>query len=761
MSQEQVEQVVLQSRRLARERQHAVVTIEHLFLMMLESPGSLAIQAMRQSQSAQFDEADLTKLIGELNTYLDKLEKSDDRSRDTMGFNRVVERSNRIAAKRVLKPNFVSLLLSIIDEPESIAAQLIRRYRVYQSDVSAYYMQEGATGGTDAAATQEQANYQVMLDKLMSSPPSAVANNKPASSLDDYLDNLNVQYRQGELPPLVGRKQEILATVRVLAQSHKSNVILVGEPGVGKTSIAVGLAQLIEEGQVPKHLKGMTVYSLNMTALMAGTQYRGEFEQRLNGIVNFLKRNSKAILFIDEIHMIVGAGSTGGNQMDLGNILKPALASGKIKCVGATTYKEYRLIFEKEEALARRFQQVEVPEPTIEEGIEILRGLKPKLESYHQLVFSEEALQAAVKLSKQYIKNRFLPDIAIDVLDEAGAAANMGGSDVAITVGEDDIAKIVSAKARVPIESMNTTGDDRFKELDDRLRAVIFGQDHAIKVLVSAVRMAHAGLRDESKPVGSFLFAGPTGVGKTELTKQLAKELDINLLRFDMSEYMESHTVSKLIGAPPGYVGHNQPGLLTEEVNKHPHSIVLLDEIEKAHVDIYNLLLQVMDYGKLTDSQGRKIDFTHVTLIMTTNAGASALQKRSIGFNEQDALSDSNQELAKTFTPEFRNRLDEIIQFNPLSKEVLSNVIKKLVQSLQHTLAHKNVTITISTDAIDWFVAHNPQPEMGARPLSRYITQYIKKPLAEELLYGALKKGGRVLVDCHQGELLFRFSAAE
>jgi len=755
MSQDRIDELIDKSHALAMQDQHAELTIEHLLLVMLELKSSPVIDALKHNNYSDFDEDSLQGLIQDLKKHLGTLKKTTSVHHETMAFKRIIERGHRIAKKHASSPSEITLLLSIFDEQESIAARLMQKHRVNSQDIFDYFFLH--KDQTSAVAQEAEATSQV--DSLtMSSPVDLLGQlaQKQSNAISQYLENLNEKYRQGKAAPLIGRGQEVQATIRVLAQSRKSNVILVGEPGVGKTTIAVGLAQLIEEKKVPASIQKMVVYSLNMTSLMSGTQYRGEFEQRLDGIVQFLEQNKRAILFIDEIHMIVGAGSTGGSQMDLGNILKPALASGEIKCIGATTYKEYRTIFEKEEALARRFQKVDVPEPSVEEAIQILQGLKPRLENHHQIHYAEGAVEAAVTLSKKYIKNRLLPDIAIDVLDEAGAIANMQGQTLN-KIDRDTIAQVISQKSNVPLDKMQDSGGSVFQDLDKRLQAKIFGQDPAITALVSAIRLAHAGLRDENKPIGSFLFAGPTGVGKTELTKQLAEELGIELIRFDMSEYMEPHAVSKLIGAPPGYVGHDQSGLLTEAVNKHPHAIVLLDEIEKAHRDIYNLLLQVMDHGTLTDSHGRKINFRHVILILTTNAGASALQKRSIGFDKANQTADSNEELARVFTPEFRNRLDDIIQFQALPKTVVVDIVKKFIQSLQKTLVEKQVTISISNDAIDWFVEHGYDPAMGARPLSRILTQQINKPLAEELLYGRLKSGGRVIVDCQHDQLQFHF----
>jgi ATP-dependent Clp protease ATP-binding subunit ClpA len=579
---------------------------------------------------------------------------------------------------------------------------------------------------------------------------------KEKSLLSQFTTNLNEQAKAGLIDPLIGRDSEIERVSQILIRRRKNNPLLTGETGVGKTAIAEGLAKLIIEGNVPEPMLGSTVYSLDMGALLAGTKYRGDFEKRLKNLINELLKVDKSILFIDEIHTIIGAGAASGGVMDASNLLKPLLSSGKLRCIGSTTYQEYRGVFEKDHALARRFQKIDVPEPSIDETFEILKGLKSRFEDHHDLKFTNPALKAAAELSNRHINDRFLPDKAIDVIDEAGAFQRLQPEyKRKKTVGLSDIELVISKIARIPAKSVSVSDKAQLADLSSNLKMVVFGQDEAIDSLSTSIKLARAGLREGSKPIGSFLFAGPTGVGKTEVCKQLANVLGIELIRFDMSEYMERHTVSRLIGAPPGYVGYDQGGLLTEAVTKQPHSVILLDEVEKAHPDVFNLLLQVMDHGTLTDNNGRKADFRNVILIMTTNAGAELMSRASIGFSIQDHTTDGMEAIKKMFTPEFRNRLDSIVQFGELSIDVIKTVVDKFLVQLQSQLDDKKVFIEIDDDARLWLAENGYDSKMGARPMDRLIQEKIKKPLAEEVLFGALaQKGGTAFVSVEDGELV-------
>jgi ATP-dependent Clp protease ATP-binding subunit ClpA len=745
-----------QAQLLAKRFKHRFITLEHLLWIMLESNDADVIKAVAYSGYSEFDRDvmlyQLKKILSKLETKSNNHETS-----ETLGFQRVLENSQQQQKEdKTQETNGANVLLAMFYEQESPGTKLLKSQHVTRKDIEDY-LARPRFQPSPASEKVQKAMKSLNIETLLNPQEQQ---QQQATNLGEFLEDLNEKYRRGKLSQVIGRDKEIAATVRVLSQSRKSNPLLVGEPGVGKTTIAEGLAQLIEEQKVPQVLRNATIYALRMSALIAGTQYRGEFEKRINKVVTFLKSDPHAILFIDEIHMIIGAGSSNGSNMDVANILKPALASGEISCIGATTYKEFRQIFEKDEALKRRFQEVDVPEPSVEQTIEILKGLKPRLEKYHHLTIDETALEMAVRLGKKYIKDRKMPDIALDVLDEACASINMheehlGGKVVTIT----DVQTVVAAKAGLPIEQLVKTDNNKhLEQLSDHLKGKIFGQEHAVDTLVSAITMAHAGLREVEKPIGSFLLAGPTGVGKTEICKQLAIELNMKLLRLDMSEYTDSHSSTKLIGTAPGYVGYDQGGQLTEAVNKEPHSIVLFDEIEKAHPQIYNLLLQVLDYGVLTDGQSRKVDFRHTIIVMTTNAGAQVLQQRNIGFGQQDNTTDSAIELGRVFSPEFRNRFDEIVQFNSLPKSVAGNIADKLVGELQKTLSDKNVTIELSEPARAWLVDKGYSRELGARPMARVVTNQLKKPLAKELLYGHLKKGGRVLVDVNDDKLNFTFT---
>ncbi|HNB89393.1 MAG TPA: AAA family ATPase, partial [Plasticicumulans sp.] len=567
--------------------------------------------------------------------------------------------------------------------------------------------------------------------------------------------------RQGRIDPLIGRAEEVERTIQILCRRRKNNPLFVGEAGVGKTAIAEGLAKLIVEGKVPDVLKKATIYSLDLGSLVAGTKYRGDFEKRLKAVLTQLRKERNAVLFIDEIHTVIGAGAASGGVMDASNLIKPALASGDLKCIGSTTYQEYRGIFEKDRALARRFQKIDVPEPSVEETYQILKGLKPRFEEHHDVKYAPKALRAAAELSARYINDRHLPDKAIDVIDEAGASQRLlTPNRRKKVIGVPEIEAIVAKIARIPPKSVSASDKDTLKNLDRNLKLVVYGQDQAIGALSNAIKMARSGLGNEMKPIGAFLFAGPTGVGKTEVTRQLAKALGIELLRFDMSEYMERHTVSRLIGAPPGYVGFDQGGLLTDAILKHPHAVLLLDEIEKAHPDVFNLLLQVMDHGTLTDNNGRKADFRNVILVMTTNAGADQIERSGIGFTTEDHSTDSLEVIKRMFSPEFRNRLDAIIQFKALESDTIGHVVDKFIIELEAQLVAKHVTLEVSGAARAWLAVRGYDRKMGARPMARVIQEHIKKPLAEELLFGRLASGGHVLIDADGDGLVIDFAEA-
>ena len=741
---------------LAKRLRHAKVTIEHLLLVLVESDESDVVRSLTYNPYHEYDRDQLLKCLKQGLQTCPPL--TNDGLVETLGFQRVLTRTERMVEhKSRQNVNGADVLLAIFHEQESPAAHCLRQCQATRADIESYLAQprfKENSGQQNAEESLKSFDIQTLL-----SPPKTATT---SDGIETYLENLNMKYRQGKLSPVIGRQKEIQETMMILSQSRKSNPLLIGEPGVGKTTIAVGLAQLIEEQKVPMSLRNATIYSLNLTALMAGTQFRGEFEKRMNDILDFLKQTPHAILFIDEIHMIIGAGSTKGSDMDMANILKPALASGEISCIGATTYKEFRQIFEKDEALKRRFAEVHVPEPTPTEALAIIQGMKPRLEKHHRVVFDEKALEIAVTMSQKYIKDRRLPDIALDVLDEAGALVNMENPHLGNKIVDaNHVYQVIASKAHIPVEQIAQTQESAgLAHLAEHLKEVIYGQDHAIDTLVAAVTMANAGLRDTTKPIGSFLFAGPTGVGKTELCKQLASQLGMKLLRFDMSEYTDQSAYTKLIGTAPGYVGYDQGGVLTDAVQKEPHSIVLMDEIEKAHPQIYNLLLQVLDYGTLTDGQARKVDFRHTIIVLTTNAGASVLQKRSIGFgglNSEPDKQESQQEMARVFSPEFRNRFDEIIQFNALPKSVAGNIVDKLITELQQTLVEKKVQIVLTESARQWFIDHGYDAQMGARPMGRLVTNELKKPLARELLYGHLKDGGRVIVNVKLDELVLSF----
>lgn len=717
----------------AREKRHEFMTVEHLLLALLDDASANSVLKACGANISSLRE-DLSEFIDATMPTIPETQLEQE-TQPTHGFQRVLQRAvfqvNSANHSEVVGANVV---VAIFSEQESQAVYFLRLQDVARIDVVNYI----SHGISKYAENNESQSPEQDQD---GSETGEEASEK--SLLSQFAVDLNEQARSGNIDPLIGRDHEIERVSQILMRRRKNNPLLVGESGVGKTAIAEGLAKLIVEGNVAAPLLDSVVYSLDMGALLAGTKYRGDFEKRFKGLVSELKNNKKSILFIDEIHTIIGAGAASGGVMDASNLLKPLLSSGQLRCVGSTTYQEYRGIFEKDHALARRFQKIDVPEPSIDETFEILKGLKSRFEDHHQLRFTNPALRGAAELSSRHITDRFLPDKAIDVLDEAGAFQRLQPEyKRKKTVGLSDIELVISKIARIPAKSVSVSDKVQLKDLANNLKMVVFGQDKAIDALSTSIKLARAGLREGSKPIGSFLFAGPTGVGKTEVSKQLANILGIELVRFDMSEYMERHTVSRLIGAPPGYVGYDQGGLLTEAVTKQPHSVILLDEVEKAHPDVFNLLLQVMDHGTLTDNNGRKADFRNVILIMTTNAGAEVMSRASIGFSTQDHRSDGMEAIKKMFTPEFRNRLDSIVQFGELSIEVIKTVVDKFLVQLQSQLDDKKVFIEVSDEARTWLASHGYDPKMGARPMDRLIQDKIKKPLAEEVLFGDLAEGG-------------------
>ncbi|EIJ42555.1 ATP-dependent Clp protease ATP-binding subunit clpA [Beggiatoa alba B18LD] len=735
----------------ARQKRHEFMTVEHLLLALLDN--SSAVQVLRACG------VDLNILRRDLSNFLEestpKLAKKDDRdTQPTLGFQRVLQRAVfHVQSSGKKEVTGANVLVAIFGERESQAVYFLDKQNVARLDVVNFI----SHGISKIENNPEHTDISSSQDEETTTEPSGSKN-----PLEAYTVNLNEQAMIGKIDPLIGRQNEIERTLQILCRRRKNNPLFVGEAGVGKTAIAEGLAKLITDGKVPELLLNSVIYSLDMGALLAGTKYRGDFEKRLKAVLAQLRKEPNAVLFIDEIHTIIGAGAASGGAMDASNLIKPALASGELKCIGSTTYQEYRGIFEKDRALSRRFQKIDVPEPSVEETIQILKGIKSRLEEHHDIKYASQALRAAAELSARYINDRHLPDKAIDVLDEAGAKQRLQPvSKRKKIINVADIEYIVAKIARIPPKNVSLSDKDVLLNLERDLKMVVFGQDEAISTLSAAIKMSRSGLGHQEKPIGSYLLAGPTGVGKTEVTRQLARILGIELIRFDMSEYMERHTVSRLIGAPPGYVGFDQGGLLTEAINKHPHAVLLLDEIEKAHPDVFNLLLQVMDHGALTDTNGRKTDFRNVMIIMTTNAGAEQVSRSSIGFNTQDHTTDGMEAIKRLFSPEFRNRLDAIVQFKALSENTISNVVDKFVIELEAQLADKNVTIEIDDAARKWLAKHGYDPLMGARPMARLIKEKIKKPMAEELLFGKLEKGGHVFIKEENDDIVLHFEADE
>jgi len=724
----------------ARDSHHEFVTVEHLLLAMLDNPS--AADALRACNvDIPYLRRELEQFIAE-NTPLIPIGDEQRDVQPTLGFQRVIHRAVYSAqSSRKGEVTGDAILAAIFGEPDSHAVYYLSRHRVSRLDIVHYIAHGIRKDGAEGFANDKKEDN-TASPAATDNPVDAEDNTKP---LDKYASNLNEMALEGKIDPLIGRDAEIERTVQVLCRRRKNNPLLVGEAGVGKTAIAEGLAKRIVDGEVPEILSDAVIYSLDLGSLLAGTKYRGDFEKRLKAVLKQLKSEPHSILFIDEIHTIIGAGATSGGTMDASNLIKPVLSSGDLKCIGSTTFQEYHSVFEKDRALARRFQKIDINEPSVDETIEILKGLKARFEVHHNVRYTLPALKAAAELAAKYINDRHLPDKAIDVIDEAGANRQLQpAASRKKTISVHDIEEIVAKIARIPPKSVSSSDMQVLRTLERDLKMVIFGQDQAISQLTAAIKMARSGLRDDSKPIGSFLFAGPTGVGKTEVSKQLAQRLGIELLRFDMSEYMERHTVSRLIGAPPGYVGYDEGGLLTDAVNKHPHAVLLLDEIEKAHPDVFNLLLQVMDHGTLTDANGRKVDFRNIILVMTSNAGAENMSRKSLGFTTQDHTTDSSEAINRTFSPEFRNRLDSIIGFNALTPAVVASVVDKFVIRLEAQLEPKKVILIVDEAARHWLAQKGYDRLMGARPMERVIQEHIKKPLADAILFGELSQGGRV-----------------
>ncbi len=738
----------------ANQRKHEYATLEHLLLSLTDDAEGAAVMKACN--------VDLELLKKNLISYLDTELKSlvmdtGEDAKPTAGFQRVIQRAViHVQSSGRDDVTGANVLVAVFSERESHAAFFLQEQDMTRYD-AVNFIAHGIAKKAGASEPRTVRGSSQASENETEDKPAA----KSGEALDTYCVNLNEKARQGKVDPLIGRHAEVERCIQILCRRTKNNPLLVGDPGVGKTAIAEGLARKIVNGEVPEVLAGATIFSLDMGALLAGTRYRGDFEERVKQVVKELENHPNAVLFIDEIHTVIGAGATSGGAMDASNLLKPALASGTLKCMGSTTYKEFRQHFEKDRALVRRFQKIDVTEPSVEDAIKILKGLKIYYEEFHKLRYTNDAVKAAVELSVKYITDRKLPDKAIDILDEAGASQMLVPEGRRKkTIGLKDIEGVVAKMARIPTKSVSKSDVEALRSLESDLKRAVYGQDDAIIQLSAAMKMSRAGLRDTQKPIGSYLFSGPTGVGKTEVARQLALTLGIELLRFDMSEYMERHTVSRLIGAPPGYVGHDQGGQLTDAVDQHKHAVVLLDEIEKAHQDVYNILLQVMDHGTLTDSNGKKVDFRNVVLIMTTNAGASDNNKAGIGFGRGRVTDADEAAINRLFTPEFRNRLDAVITFKPLPPEVIRNVVQKFVMQLEAQLADRHVTIELTEDAADWLAKNGYDELFGARPLARVIQEHIKKPLADEILFGKLVRGGHVIVGLKDGKIDFQIDAA-
>lgn len=728
----------------AREKRHEFMTVEHLLLALTDNP--TAAKVLRACG------ADLNQLRKQLSDFIDEssplLPENEDRdTQPTLGFQRVLQRAVfHVQSSGKKEVTGANVLVAIFGERESQAVYLLNQQNIARLDVV-----NCISHGISKVADDEEPNEELNTTNENEAEQGETGKNP----LEAYATNLNEHALQGKVDPLIGRQHEVERTIQILCRRRKNNPLYVGEAGVGKTAIAEGLAKMIVDGEVPEVIEDAVIYSLDLGALLAGTKYRGDFEKRLKNVLSQLDKEPHAILFIDEIHTIIGAGAASGGVMDASNLIKPMLASGDLKCIGSTTYQEYRGIFEKDRALARRFQKIDVSEPSVDETVKILQGLKSRFEEHHEIKYTNQALKTAAELTQRYINDRHLPDKAIDIIDEAGARQRIvPPSKRKKTIGVSDVEEIIAKIARIPPKTVSTSDLDVLNTLERDLKMVVFGQDPAIEALAAAIKMSRSGLGTTEKPIASFLFAGPTGVGKTEVTRQLAQIMGIELLRFDMSEYMERHTVSRLIGAPPGYVGFDTGGLLTEAITKNPHAVLLFDEMEKAHPDVFNILLQVMDHGTLTDTNGRKTDFRNVIIVMTTNAGAERISRASIGFTLQDHSSDANEEIKRLFSPEFRNRLDGIVHFNPLDPETIGHVVDKFLVELETQLDDKKVTMEVDPEARVWLAEHGHDILMGARPMARLIQEKIKKPLAEQLLFGDLQGGGHIFITVRDGELV-------
>jgi ATP-dependent Clp protease ATP-binding subunit ClpA len=750
-----LEQSLHRALALANERHHEYATLEHLLLALLDDQDAAAV--MRACN------VDLDKLRRSLTSYLESelenlVSEGNEDSKPTAGFQRVIQRAViHVQSSGREEVTGANVLVAIFAERESHAAYFLQEQDMTRYD-AVNYISHGIAKRPGMSESRPVRGVEEEADTKSGDEPK-----KKGDALDAYCINLNKKAREGKIDPLIGRDAEISRTIQVLCRRQKNNPLFVGDAGVGKTAIAEGLARRIVHGEVPDVLKGATVFSLDMGTLLAGTRYRGDFEERLKQVIKELEAYPGAIMFIDEIHTVIGAGATSGGAMDASNLLKPALASGTLRCIGSTTYKEYRQYFEKDRALVRRFQKIDINEPTVEDAIEIMKGLKPYFEDYHKLKYTGEAIRAAVELSARYIHDRKLPDKAIDVIDESGAAQMLlPEGRRKKTIGLKEIETTIATMARIPPKTVSKDDAAVLQHLEQTLKTVVYGQDKAISALSASIKLARAGLREPEKPIGCYLFSGPTGVGKTEVAKQLATALGVHMIRFDMSEYMERHTVSRLIGAPPGYVGFDQGGLLTDGVDQHPHCVLLLDEIEKAHPDLFNVLLQIMDHGKLTDHNGKQVDFRNVILIMTTNAGAADLAKQAYGFTRIKREGDDVEAINRLFAPEFRNRLDSVITFAHLTPDIISKVVDKFVLQLEAQLGDRQVTIELTEGATKWLIEHGYDEQMGARPMARLIQETIKKPLADEVLFGKLKAGGHVRVmltkdEAGQDKLGFEF----
>lgn len=747
MLSKELEQTLNNAFKGARAKRHEFMTVEHLLLALLENDAALLV--------LKACGADLSVLRNELVEFVDSTtplipEADEEReTQPTLGFQRVLQRAVfHVQSSGKKEVTGANVLVAIFSEQESQAVYFLKMQSIARLDI-VNYITHGISKVGDSSGSD---SHHEQHDEAGENTEAGAAAN--ADPLESYATNLNAQAEEGRIDPLIGRQFEVERVTQILSRRRKNNPLLVGESGVGKTAIAEGLAKRIVDGEVPEVLEGSVVYSLDMGALLAGTKYRGDFEKRFKALLAELKKRDRSILFVDEIHTIIGAGAASGGVMDASNLLKPLLSSGEIRCIGSTTFQEYRGIFDKDRALSRRFQKVDVNEPSVDDTYKILKGLKSRFEEHHHIKYTDGALRSAAELASRYINDRFMPDKAIDVIDEAGAYQQLvAPSKRKKQLGVHDIENVVAKIARIPAKTISTSDKEQLRKLDSSLKMTVFGQDGAIDALSTAIKLSRAGLSPEDKPIGSFLFAGPTGVGKTELCKQLSKSMGIDLIRFDMSEYMERHTVSRLIGAPPGYVGFDQGGLLTEAVTKQPHSVLLLDEIEKAHPKVFNLLLQVMDHGTLTDNNGRKADFRNVIIIMTTNAGAEEMSRASIGFTKHDHSSDGMEALKKVFTPEFRNRLDATIQFSALPRQVVKTVADKFLVQLQSQLDEKHVVLDIGDDAREWLAEHGYDEKMGARPMARLIQEKLKKPLAEMVLFGELSNGGTVHISVENDDI--------